>query len=103
MLGSIDLIHESVLNVDAAGIRANQISNEFFVGGRGLERIPGDDSEKTLCLGFEIRGRQLPGVLLRLLRENDGPTHQPGLPEDFASGSAMPLRMESRIPGTERR
>jgi hypothetical protein len=40
---------------------------------------------------------------LRLFGENDGPVHQPSLVENFSSGSAMPLRMESRIPGIEMR
>ena len=103
MFGIMDLIHKTVLNVDAAGISARQVANEFFVVGRILERIPGDDVEKTLGLGFEIRGRNLLGVLLGLLGVNDGPTHQPGLVEVLPSGSAMPLRMESRIPGIEMR
>ena len=103
MFGIINLIHQPMLNVDAAGISARQVSNEFFVGRWALERILGDDVEKTLRFGFEIRGRNLPGVLLGLPGVNDGPTHQPGLVEVLVSGSAMPFRMDSRIPGIEMR
>ena len=103
MFGGVDLIDETVLNIDAARISARKVSHQFFVRRRVLKWIPGDDVEKTLGLGFEIRGRDLPGVLLSLLGINDRPTHQPGLVEVLLSGSAMPLRMESRIPGIETR
>ena len=103
MFGSIDLIHQTVLNVDAAGIGARQVPNEFFAGRWVLKRILGDDVEPPLGLGFEIRGRKFPGVLLGLPGVNDGPTHQPGLVEALPSGSAMPRRMESRRPGIETR
>ncbi len=103
MFGSMDLIYETVLNVDAARISTRKVSHQFFVRRWVLKWISGDEVEKTLSLGFEIRGRNLPGVLLSLAGINDRPTHQPGLVEDLPSGSAMPLRMESRIPGIEMR
>ena len=103
VLGGIDLIHETMLDVDAARISTRQVSHQFFVRRWVLKWIPGDEVEKTLGLGFEIRGRDLPGVLLSLPGVNDRPTHQPGLVEVLPSGTAMPLRMESRIPGIERR
>ena len=99
----VDLIHETVLNVDAARISARQVSNQFFVRRRIPKGIPGDEFKKTLGLRFEIRRRDLPGVLLSLPGVNDGPAHQPGLVEVLPSGTAIPLRMESRIPGIERR
>jgi hypothetical protein len=71
VFGGIDLIHETVLNVDATRISARQISHQFFAGRRILKWIPGDEVEKTLGLGFEIRGRDLPGVLLSLPGVND--------------------------------
>ena len=67
----IDLIHKTMLNVDAAGISSRQVANKFLVGRRILEWILGDDVEKPLGLGFEIRGRNLLGVLLGLLGVND--------------------------------
>ncbi len=103
MFCGIDLIHETVLNVDATRISARQVTHQFFVGRRILKRIFGDEIEKTLGLRFEIRGRNLPGVLLSLPGVDDRPTHQPGLAEVLLSGTAMPLRIESRIPGIERR
>jgi hypothetical protein len=71
VFGGIDLVHETVLNVDAARISARQVPNQFFVGRWILKWIPGDEVEKTLGLGFEIRGRDFPGVLLSLLGVND--------------------------------
>ena len=101
--GIIDLIHQTVLDVDTAGVGTGQIPDELLAGWWGLERILGDDVEQTLGLGFEIRGCNLFRILLGLLGINDGPTHQPGLVEVLPSGTAIPLRMESRIPGIETR
>jgi hypothetical protein len=42
-------------------------------------------------------------IFLSLLGEDDCPVHQPGAVEDWFKDSARPSRMESRIPGTERR
>jgi hypothetical protein len=83
-----------MLNVDAAEIRARQISDEFFIWRRTLKRIFRDDVKKPLCLS------DFPGVLLRLPGVNR-PTHQPGFFSAFLSGLAIPLRMESRIPGID--
>jgi hypothetical protein len=55
MFGFMDLIHETVLNVDPARISTCQVSDQFLVGRRLLERILGHDVEETLGLGFEIR------------------------------------------------
>lgn len=103
VLGVMDLIHQAMLDVDATGIGARQISDELFVWRRLLKRILRDDIEKTLRLWPEVRRRKFPGVLLRLFGVNNRPIHQPGLVEDLPRGSAMPLRMESRIPGIEMR
>lgn len=103
MFDRIDLIDEAVLNVDAARIGAGQIAHQLFVGRRVLKRIPGDEIEQALGLGFEIRGRDFPGVLLGLFRVNDRPTHQPGFLKVLLSGTAMPLRMDSRMPRMETR
>jgi hypothetical protein len=52
--GVIDLIHQAVLDVDAAGVSAGQISDQLFVWRGILERVLRDDVEKTLRLGFEV-------------------------------------------------
>ena len=103
VFAGIDLINETVLNVDAARISARQVAHQFFVGRRVLKWIFGDKIEKTMGLGFEIRGRDFPGILLGLFGVNNRPTHQPGLVEVLPSGTAMPLRMDSRMPGMETR
>ncbi len=103
MFGIIDLIYQPMQKVDPPGIGTRQISNQFLMGRWVLERIHRDDVKKALGLGFQIRGRNAPGVLLGLAGVDDGPAHQPGWVDALPSGSAMPLRMESRIPGIETR
>lgn len=102
-LRRIDLINQPVLDIDAARKCPGQIAHEFFVWRRILKRILREDVEKPLRLRPEIGRRDFPRVLLRLLREDDRPVHQPGLLDALLSGSAIPLRMESRIPGIETR
>ena len=92
-----------MLDVDATGIRTGQIADELFVRRRVLEGVLRRDVEKALGLRFEIGLGDLSGVLLSLPGIDDLPVHQPGLAEALESGSAMPLRMESRIPEIETR
>ena len=99
----VDLIQQAMLNVDAARISPHEIPNQLFVRRRILKRIFRDDVEQTFGLGPEIRGRYFFCVFLRLPGVNDNPTHQPGFFEDLESGSAMPLRIDSRMPGIETR
>ena len=99
----IDLINQTMLNIDAPRIRARQIANQFFAGRWILKRIFREYVEQPFGLGPEIHGCNFPGVFLRLPRVNNRPTHQPGFFDDLDSGSAMPLRMDSRIPGIDTR
>jgi len=99
-LGTIDLINQTMLNADAAGIRACQISDEFLIWWRTLKRIFRDHIKKPLCLRPKVCRSDFPGVLLRLPGVNRQ-THQLGFFSAFLSGSAIPLRMESRIPGID--
>jgi hypothetical protein len=45
VLGVINLIHQPVLDVDAAGIGSGQISNELFVGRGILKGVLPDEVE----------------------------------------------------------
>ena len=90
-----------MLNVDAAGIRAREISDEFLVWRRTLERIFRDYVKKPLRLRFKVCRSDLARVFLGLPGVNNRPAHQPGFFRAFLSGSALPLRMESLIPGID--
>src|SRR5205809_2513817 len=98
-LGTIDLINQTMLNVDATGICAGEISDEFLEWRRTLKRISRDYVKKPLRLGSKVCRSNLAGVFLGLPGVNDRPAHQPGFFSAFLSDSAIPLRMESRIPG----
>jgi len=80
-----------------------QISDPHLLWRWRREWILREQLKKALGLWLEVRGGDLLRVFLRLLGENDDPTHQPGLAEDLYSGSAMSFRIESRIPGIETR
>ncbi len=98
---TINLIHQTVLDVAATRIGAGKISHQFFVRRRTLKRIFRDDVEKSLRLRLKVCRCDLAGILLCLPGINDRPAHQPGLVEALLRGSAMPLRMEARIPGID--
>jgi hypothetical protein len=101
LLVGIHLVNESVLNVDATRIGSGEVAHEFFVWGRVLEGVVGEDGEEAFGLGAEVGAGDLASVFLSLFGEDDRPVHQPGLVEALDRGSAMPLRMDSRMPGME--
>lgn len=102
-----DLIDESVLNVDAARIGPREISHQLFKARRTLKWILTKNVEQFLRVIAKTAAGDLVCVLLRLGSEDDSPVlgslYQPGFSEVFASGVRRPLRIDSRMPGTERR
>lgn len=74
-----DLIDQAVLNINAAGICAAQIPEEFFKRRRFPKRIDGEDGEKFFDLPPQTCGIETAGIFLGLLSEDDLPRrHQPG-------------------------
>jgi hypothetical protein len=99
-----DVINQAVLNVDAAGISAPQIAEEFFKRRWLSKRVLREDTQQLLRLRAETRRFQTPGIFLGLFRENNSPRcHQPGSVSHWSAGVASPLMMDSRMPGTESR
>jgi hypothetical protein len=47
----IHLVNESVLDVDASRIGSGEVAHEFFVWGRVLEGVVGEDGQESLGLG----------------------------------------------------
>jgi len=102
-----DLIHESVLDVDSSREGAREVSHELFESGWLLAGIRPEDFEELFGLFTETAGSKLPCVFLRLPRKDDLPgpgfVYQPGRFEVLERGVRNPLRIDSRIPGIERR
>jgi hypothetical protein len=96
-----DLVDEAVLNADSAGVRLGEIGDELLERRRRLAWISSKDVDQLSCSGSEARLLYSARILLRLLREDDGSVHHPGLPEHSLVGVSIPSRMDSRIPGTE--
>ena len=99
----VDLIHESVLDIDPARPRAIEISDQLLICWRALKRILLQNLKQAFCLGPKIAGRQLLGVLQGLLGVIELPGHQVISVLDLLNGSRNPLRIDSRIPGIDRR
>lgn len=54
VLGFINLINQSMLNVDPTGMCAGQISDKFLEWRRILKRVFRDDVQETLRLGLQV-------------------------------------------------
>lgn len=98
-----DFIHETMLDVDAPRIGTGQIADQLFVRRRSLKRIGGEHSEQFQRFWLQAGGSQLLRVLLRMLREDDLPTHHLSALALLPKGSAMPALIDSRMPGTASR
>lgn len=97
------LINKTMLNVDSAGISSCQVAHEFFKRRRILERVLFDNIEEQFRFGSKPRCRKLLGIFLGLLCKDEPPTYHFNLVRHFLMGVLMPLRIDSRIPGIERR
>lgn len=98
-----DLVDKTVLNADPARIRPGEIANELLEGRWRLPRIPSEDVDQLFRSRTKARTGDPARVLLRLSCEDNGPAYHPGWPEHSSAGVAIPSRIDSRIPGTDRR
>src|SRR4051794_28058360 len=98
-----DLVDQAMLNIDAPGIRSREISDQFLVRRRVLKRVLLEGFEKGLGLRPQPRGRQFLRVLLSLFGEDEPPAYQASFLESLPTGSLRPARIDSRMPGIERR
>lgn len=97
------LADKAVLDVDASRVRAGEIAHQLLERRRTPERIGGQHREPRLDVCLQAGSLDVPGILQGLSRERELPLHCFSVRELFASGSAMPLRMDSRTPGTDSR
>lgn len=97
------LVDDPVLNVDTAGIAPFKIAHESLEWRWTLKWIILDDPQQLLRLGFQTAGGKLLRVFSRLLRVDEPPTHQSSSSEHSLTGSSMPSRIDSRMPGIESR
>ena len=98
-----DLIDQPMLDVDAAGIGTRQIAHKFFIWRRILEGIFLKDRQQRFGFGFESGRGKFFSVFLSGFGEDELPFHHLRVLEHFRTDVLRPLRMDSLIPGTERR
>ena len=96
-----DLIHEAMVDVNAAGIRAREIADQFFKWRMGLKRIIFQHCKKLLRFFLQSGGGQLLGISLRLFGVDEAPFHHLRSLAHFSTGVFSPFRMDSRMPGME--
>src|SRR5436305_1129936 len=97
------LVDDAVLDIDAPGIRAVQVTDQLFVRRRIPERVASQDRQEIFRFAPEPRPGNFPGILERVLGKDDLPLHHLTALALRSSGSAMPFLMDSRMPGTDRR
>lgn len=99
-----DLINKTVLDIDSAGISSRKVADKFLEGRWRLVWILSKNIKEFSSPLFQACGSNLSGILLRLLRINDSPLlYHPGFSLHFWTGVFMPLRIDSLMPGMERR
>src|ERR1051326_290533 len=99
-----NLVNQSMLDIDAARIRPDQVSYQLFVTRRGLERINFEDSEKFFSIAFQSGRREFLGIFLSLSGIDKRPLlHQASSGEHFSTGLFKPRRIDSRIFGIDSR
>jgi len=114
--GLVYFINSPMLDIDATRISPRQISHEFLVRRRGLERIAAQNRQQVFHFCTQTCRSQIASVLLRLPRENYLPgrairncfcgqvfAHQGSSEEHCSSGVCIPSRRDSRIPGIDSR
>jgi hypothetical protein len=98
-----DLIDEARLNICAAGISAREISHEFLIRRGTLEGVCRKDVEQRFGFFLEAGSGQFTSAPLGLSGIDNLPLYHPGFSLHFSTGVLSPLRIDSRIPGMERR
>jgi len=66
-----NLIYQSVLDIDAAGICAAQIAHQFFKWRRVLKGVLGEDSQQVVGFLFQIGRFEFSCIFFSLPSEND--------------------------------
>ena len=97
------LIHQAVLDVDAAGTGAGEIADELLKRGWGLVGVTAEDIEQRFGFWSQAGGGEFLGVFLGLAREDQLPGYHVRRWRHRATGVCSPLRMDSRIPGMDTR
>ncbi len=95
------LINETMLDIDPPGICSSQITDEFFVPWRSLERVLFEDRKQFLRFRFQSRSRKFFGIFSSLFGVNKRPLHQSSSGEHFSTGVFSPRMIDSRIFGME--
>ena len=98
-----DLIHEAMVDVDAAGICARQIADQLFKGRVSLKWVLFQHCKKLLRFFLQSGGGQLLGISLRLFGVDEAPFHHLRFLAHFSTGVFSPFRMDSLMPGIESR
>lgn len=102
-LGRQHLVDEAVLDVDPAGAGAGQIADQLFKRWWVLKGVACDEGQQPFRLGAEAGCRELLGVFLGLSCEDKRPGYHFSLVRHLLTGVFSPFRIDSRIPGTDRR
>ena len=97
------LVHKTVLDVDPARVGSGEIPEELLASRRRAKGIPFKYLEQTQRAFLQTGAGELLCVALRVLGVDEVVTHQLSSASQRLTGVFSPLRIESAIPGTDRR
>jgi hypothetical protein len=99
-----NLVNKAVLNRDSPGVCSGKIADKLLVRWGYLVRILRENMKKSLSFSFQACSSDSCGIFLRLFRVYNSPlSYHPGFSLHFSTGVLSPLRIDSLMPGTERR
>jgi hypothetical protein len=97
------LIDQAMLNINSTGICTGQISYQLMVRWRAFEGVLLENIQKLFCLCFKPNRGYIPGVFTGLLGKDYIPGRQSSPWTHFSTGVCKPSRIDSLIPGIDRR
>lgn len=104
VLFRVHLVHEPVLEIDAARIHTLQIAAQPLERRRKLEGVKPHDVDKFLRFACKARRTDVARIFLRLLGEDNAPWIYHSISSSASSrGSAFAANSDSRRPGTDNR
>lgn len=98
-----DLVHEAVLNGDATGISSRKVSDQLFKGWGCLKRIFRENFKQFFGFLSQACCRNFLCVLLSFPGIDNPPLYHPGFSLHFLTGVLSPFRMDSLMPGIDKR
>ncbi len=101
--GFVNLVDQTVFNINAPRVSAGKVSHKPFVRRRVFEGVGAKNIKERVGTDAKAGGLNLFRIFVRVPRKNKLPFYHGIFFEHLATGVFMSLITDSRMPGIERR